>query len=383
MNQDINTLLSQLSAYPNDDKLLAKVALYYIEHPDGDKDLAYLEKAYQVNPSIENTHNLAFWLYHEYGDYERALLLQKQVMAQQPQSYYPYVSYAQMLLTQYKNEEGSLKLKDTIPKDADRHQEIISIYQLALSKINNLPVDQHQYHFEQSFYCLNNIGYAYAMLDAYDEAFIYFDKAMAFINKLLTDNFRSLPDVISTATLEEKHYEVLLNKVRLYILLDNRQQALVLLEQACANEQHCHLSIAQLYAMLGEYALADKLVGDEQIDESWAWIWYAISQVNHKKWRSMLAEALENEQAFLQDAKLEAEQLLLDDNQSEWTNQRAFIKESEATIAKLKAHLIAGSQPKPSGNLKPYFYSFYFGCLLYGCQRHLGLMDDSNSPTHH
>lgn len=216
------------------------------------------------------------------------------------------------------------------------------------------------------------------MLDAYDEAFIYFDKAMAFIKKLLTDNFRSLPDVISTVTLEEKHYEVLLNKVRLSILLENRQQALVLLEQARANEQHCHLSIAQLYAMLGEYALADKLVGEEQIDESWAWIWYAISQVNHQKWRRIIANALENEQAFLQDAKLEAERLLSEDKQSDWMEQLAFIKASEATMARFNAMLIADNQPRPQLNIKQACRDMYIGCLLFGCEYHHNLIADND-----
>lgn len=382
MAQDINALLSQLADHPDDDKLLAKIALYYIEHPDGNQDLAYLERAYQVNPSIENTHNLAFWLHHEYGNYERALILQKQVMAQQPQSYFPYVSYAQMLLTQTRNEDA-FKLKNTeikAPelKSAEYYQEIISTYRLALSKINNLPVDQHQYHCEQSFYYLNNIGYAYAMIDAYDEAFIYFDKAMAFIKMLLIDNFRSKPNIRAIATLEEKHNQVLLNKVRLSILLNDRQQALDLLEQACANEQHCHLEVAQLYAMLGEYDLANVLIGDERIHESWDWIWYAISQSDPKKWRLMLAEALENERVLLQDAKLEAERLLSDDKQSDWMEQLAFIKASEATIARLKARLIADSQPKPQLNIKQAFRDMYIGCLLFGCEYHHNLIADND-----
>ena len=54
---NIEKLLEQLEQYPDDDKLLAIVALYYIENPEDDKDLEYLENAYQANPSIENTHN--------------------------------------------------------------------------------------------------------------------------------------------------------------------------------------------------------------------------------------------------------------------------------------------------------------------------------------
>ena len=43
---NIDKLLQQLEQNPDDDKLLAIIALYYIENPEGDKDLEYLEKAY-------------------------------------------------------------------------------------------------------------------------------------------------------------------------------------------------------------------------------------------------------------------------------------------------------------------------------------------------
>lgn len=374
MTQDIKVLLSQLAAYPDDDKLLAKIALYYIEHPDGNQDLAYLEKAYQANPSIENTHNLAFWLHHEYGEYERALLLQKQVMAQQPQSYFPYVNYAQMLLTQNKNEKGGLKLKDINPKDADRYQEIISTYQLALSKIYNIAINQGQYHFKHAVYCLNNIGYAYVMLDNYEQAVNYFDQALAAICERLSEDNKAVP----TGRLEEQQFDILLNKVRLYIVLKDKNKALELLNEARQNEQHCSLEIAQLYAMLGEYTLADKVIGEERPHESWDWIWFAISQVNHKKWRLMLAEALESEQALLQEAKLEAEQLRLDDKQSELCEQLDYIKASEATIARLNTRLIAVSQLKPQLNIKQAIRDMYMGCLLFGCEYHHNLIADND-----
>ena len=75
---NIDKLLQQLEQYPDNDKLLAIIALYYIENPEGDKDLEYLEKAYQDNPSIENTHNLAFQLNREYWSEEkRGIELQK------------------------------------------------------------------------------------------------------------------------------------------------------------------------------------------------------------------------------------------------------------------------------------------------------------------
>ncbi len=76
---------------------ISEIAFYCMENRNGDKDLEYLEKAYQVNPSIENTHNLAYHLMYEYGDKERSLILQKLVLEQKPSSYYPYASYAQML----------------------------------------------------------------------------------------------------------------------------------------------------------------------------------------------------------------------------------------------------------------------------------------------
>lgn len=160
MTPDINQLLSQLADYPDDDKLLAIIALYYIEHPEGDKDLEYFERAYQVNPSIENTHNLAFWLHHEYGERERGLLLQKQVMHRQPQSYFPYISYAQMLLAQNCDEDGIFTLRA-----AEHYQEVISTYQLALDKMNNIAPNYRQSHLNKRVYWYKNMACAYAVMD--------------------------------------------------------------------------------------------------------------------------------------------------------------------------------------------------------------------------
>nr|WP_241878704.1 hypothetical protein [Psychrobacter sp. PraFG1]UNK05272.1 hypothetical protein MN210_15330 [Psychrobacter sp. PraFG1] len=44
MNDELNNLLTQLQQQPDNDQLMASLALYYMQHPEGDKDLEYLKK---------------------------------------------------------------------------------------------------------------------------------------------------------------------------------------------------------------------------------------------------------------------------------------------------------------------------------------------------
>ena len=369
MTPDIDQLLSQLADYPDDDKLLAIIALYYMEHPDGDKDLEYFERAYQVNSSIENTHNLAFWLHHEYGEPERGLLLQKQVMKRQPQSYFPYVSYAQMLLAQNYNEDGVFTLRDV-----KHYEEVISTYQLALDKIDNIAPSYRQSHLNKTVFFYKNIACAYAMIDNFEQAFTHFDRAQTLISELLTDDFSS----ISAAILEEKYYEILLDKARLYILLGDGAEALTLLNEARHHGDCCHLTVASLYSRLAKYNLAAQLTENEVVHESWDWVWYAVYQSDRDKWRKIMSETLQNAQQCLVESQLEAEQYRIENKQQPLKTELNFIDQQQAKISNLEMMLAADNHPKPQDDIKQELRSMYFGCLLFGCERHRGLIDDSN-----
>lgn len=116
---------------PNDDALLSQIAFYYLSNPDGDKELEYFKKAYQINPSIKNTHNYAFWAYYEYGENELALGLFKELMDKNPKSFYPYMAYANLLFTpsDYSDTANLDKLRNNLDL-------IIELYEKALQKFS-------------------------------------------------------------------------------------------------------------------------------------------------------------------------------------------------------------------------------------------------------
>lgn len=361
MKPDINQLLNQLEKYPNDDKLLAIIALYYMENPEANKDLEYLEKAYQANPSIENTHNLAFWLDHEYGEPERGLMLQKQVTEKHPQSYYPYASYAQMLA-----------FSDGI-KSAKCYQEIVLFNQLSIDKLYNIATNNQQLHTYKYLYFYNNIACAHVMLNNYQQAFDYFAKSMQFMENLLIGNSTSLPVLI----LEENVYIVLLNQIRLHILLDNKSNAIELLTKAKDNSSFCELEVAELYARLGEYQSAYEVTISEYIDDSWEWIFYAIYQTNQKKWLERIEKIYEDELSLLMVYKSEAEQLALFSEEVS-LDKLSNIKEQKARVDELANMMALRICLKPVGEIRNTFRSMYCGCLLFGCWIHECLTDDSN-----
>ncbi len=361
MNRDIDQLLEQLKQYPDDDKLLAIIALYYMENPEGDKDLEYFEKAYQINPSIENTHNLAFWLHHEYGEPERGLMLQKQVIEKNPQSYYPYASHAQMLV-----------FSDGI-KSAKCYQEIVLFNQLSIDKLSNIATNNQQLHTHKYLYFYNNIACAHVMLNNYQQAFDYFTKSMRFMERLLTGDSLSLPVLV----LEENIYRVLLNQIRLHILLDNKSNALELLNKAKKNSSFCELEIAELYARLGEYQSAYEVTINEYIDDSWEWIFYAIHQTNQKNWHERLKKIHADELSLLIEFRLQEEQLILDGKEVS-LDKSIDIKEREVRVNKLANMMVSKVCFKPKEDIKSTFCSMYCGCLLFGCWIHKCLTDDSN-----
>ncbi len=361
MNRGIDSLLEQLEQYPDDDKLLAIIALYYIENPEGDKDLEYLEKAYQINPSIENTHNLAFWLDHEYGEPERGLMLQKQVIEKRPQSYYPYASYAQMLV-----------FNDGI-KSAKYYQEIILFNQLAIDKLSNIATNNQQRHTHKYLYFYNNIACAHVMLNNYQQAFDSFAKSMQFMERLLISDSISLPILV----LEENIYIVLLNQIRLHILLDNKSNALELLTKAKQSSSFCELEVADLYARLGEYQSSYEIIINEHVHESWEWIFYAIYQTNQKNWHERLKKIHEDELSLLLEVRLEVEQLILD-NKEVLLDKSIDIKEREAKVSELANTIRSKTCSKPKEDTQYTFRSMYCGCLLFGCWIHGCLTDDSN-----
>lgn len=366
---NIDKLLEQLEKHPDDDKLLAKIALYYIENPEGNKDLEYLERAYQVNPSIENTHNLAFWLYHEYGEEIRSIGLQRQALLLQPKSYYPYASYILMLTFDVGYTDDSYSHKPV------NHYELVIKYCLiALEKLHSTSAEQHKGHQLLPVNLYNNIACTYVVLDKHEEASKYFVKAL----QVLEDsNIGSNKDKVSQSILDEKKYNILLNQIRLQILIGHPRKAITLINQLEKNVHYDSLDIANLYARACAYDLANKMIPESYMDDSWELIWYAIYKADKNKWYRMKKAMLNDEVKYLSESKIDAENYRLE-------NKLDLLEEENETIEYLKnvinnriITLEADGVSKPNSSIKAEFSREFFGCLLFGCEAHDNLMNDN------
>ncbi|WP_227429991.1 hypothetical protein [Psychrobacter sp. I-STPA6b] len=380
---NINELLEKLQQNPTDDKLLTQIAFYYMQYPDGNKDLEYFNKAYQVAPNIENSHNLANWSYHEYGD-KTALELQQQVLQKQPNSYYPYVGYAQMLTSELEHfySDYHLDKKINSSQSINYYQQIIQCYQLAIQKFSLAPLahQQRQCHLPSLLH--HNRAWAMAILDNYNQALIQLNKSEQLLNNAVQQQFMDMP---SQDILVDYMYKISLNKIRLYILLsrekvDRKKEALQLIEQTKKHPNCDDIDIADLYAQLGEYELSYQTMIDkvDNIDESWQWIWYAVHRCNKEKWKQLLKKGIDDHLAYIEDLEQQSEQLQIENDLVMLADNLQSIKNEQQQIEQKRHQLKCMSQPKPSNEIKYSLQHLYLGCLLFGYPPHSTNINDDN-----
>lgn len=370
MKPDINQLFKQLEQHPNNDKLLAKVALHYIENPEGNKDLEYLEKAYQANPSIENTHNLAFYLMYEYGEDARSLELQQQVLLLQPKSYYPYACYAQMLQSNMLFLKGSTSFKSI-----EQAQEYIQSLTITIEKFTLAPVAYQQRHLIHLVQMYNNLAYAYRILKNNKTASHCLEQCLDIHGNMTVEDWKNLD---FQALFEEEIEKIQLNMVRILIEDKHIENAKTVLAKIVAKQNYDELDIATEYARVGEYRLVRKMVGDDVPNESWDWIWYAIYHADYDKWLKTRKTLLNDEEEWVEDCLVSARESFIKGDLESYESECESLEVSRQTINKVSAFLETDSQPKPIV-FQPDFNNSFFGCLLFGCEAHDNLLDDSVS----
>lgn len=369
----IEKLLDQLEQYPDDDKLLAIIALYYIENPDGDKDLEYLEKAYQTNPSIENTHNLAFWSMYEHGEDERSLRLQKEILKQKPLSYYPYASYAQMIQSTMLFSKESTSFKSD-----DQAQEYIQCLMIATEKFYAAPISYQQRHLIHILQIYNNIAYAYKLLRDNKKASHYLMQVLKVQQDMNKSDWNNLN---FEGLFKEEIDKVQLNLVRIFIAEKNNESAKKVLAEIVKNQSYSKLDVAVEYARLSEYQLVNEIIGDDVPNESWDWIWYALYHVDYDKWLRTRKALLKQERQLLEEWLVDVEQSLLKGDSDLYKSKCENIKDSEKVIAKVSLMLKMKNHPLPKACYQPDFENSFFGCLLFGCCEHGNLVNDNMATS--
>ena len=80
-------MIDKFKDNPTDLDLINQIAIGYIENPSMQTDndeLKFFELAYSLKKTIKTTHNLAWYLYFEWGEQERAIEIQKEKINKNP-----------------------------------------------------------------------------------------------------------------------------------------------------------------------------------------------------------------------------------------------------------------------------------------------------------
>lgn len=365
-NHELEILQNQLAENPNNAKILTALAFYYLKNPEGDKDLDYFKKAYEAEPCIETIHNYASWLYWEYGKIEQAIELQRQAIALEPKSYYPYFAFAQC------------HLPKIIPLEKPLEDNILEImvenYQLACEKFADTPADFQSYNRLWFIEMLNNHAITTALVGDNRKAENLFFKMYRLLDLPFEEKFK--------AQVKETHYTILLNHVRFFILQQDKTHAINWLEKAQKSSEACPLEIGELYAQVGNYQTAYELMKSqnfENIHDSWENIRYAIYQIDKKQWRKMLEteisegyERIENWQNTIKnpDSINEFSDSTLDD-------LKRYMETTLIEISNLQALLNNNTLEKPKTNIHQHFHYFY-QCNFFGFPKGISLLNDNN-----
>ncbi len=363
----LEQLLTAHNNSPHDETILSAIAIYYIHHPDGNKDLDYLKKAYQKKATAVTINNYAYFLAAEYGKYQDALAVISRIHEIKTTDFYPYATHAQILFS-----TGQIDNPNHISQE--RHHKIINLSQIALDNFKLLP-KQHQYsQFDKCIFLKNNIiiskimtGQMMNVERLFDE--LYQDITFAYQN----------PDVIyqKSDNIDEWHYKILLNHAYYYLLVGKKTNVyeLMPLIKLCQNADD--LDVASLYALLNDTQNCFDLIGlsnpktfdIETLHLSHQKIWQLIHQHYPTLWRNKITLELQHEINELNEEKSSFNPSWQDKDIKNHQETLAFHQENIAHHQKLL------SQDNPDDvmvDVKSHL-GYFWSCYLFGCQAHHNL----------
>ena len=330
--EEVKKLEEDLAKNPRDTDIMNALALGYFSNPSlvkGKEDLELMEKAYATKKTIKSTHNLAWFYYMEcWGSLEKALAIQKECMAMEPKSFYPYFLYGYMLLANNQS------------LDAIKNLEI------AYSKHKNRDI-------------IHNLGTAYAK----------------------SGNFETAKEYLITATndkdIENKSkYNLAIVKIQ----LGEKEDALRIIKeletQVDKYDDTDSFAVAYLYYLLEDYDSA--YVCCKRCDWnhyglfSWEYIPYLIYKNDIEEFKKLVASEIANRTNWIIENK-DNNEFWEDDTEEE---KQEYLAEWESEITRLTELEAEFALNKPNININNQYWLESCGCLLFGCCEHNNLKDD-------
>jgi tetratricopeptide (TPR) repeat protein len=333
---ELKELLQKLEKDPTNLDLINSLAIGYFENYDqktDKEDYDNFEKAYNLKKTIKSTHNFAWFLFFEWSEIEwrwktdnaieRAFQIQKECIALNPKSFYPYYQYGFMLLDQM------------------QFKEAISFLEKA-------------YQVEKRRDILHNIGYCHFQLSEYQKAKDCFEKAAS---NLDIEN-RSLYNLALS------QWE-LTNIEQVKLIADKLYKDF----ESVNHETIAGYEIGHLYFLLDDLDRATECLirqGINRIDllDSTD-LSYSLYMSNNELWKEKINERIVEQKQTCHEIEINHE------DWSEYTDEekKERLTELKEEI-KLKEELLINGMTKPSQDLKQNVWLEDCVCLLFDCKIH-------------
>jgi tetratricopeptide (TPR) repeat protein len=328
----LKELIDKLKENPKNLDLINQIAIGYFENPSmltDNEDLKHFELAYSTKKTIKSSHNLAWYLYFECGEENRAIEIQKEIIEQKPKSFLPYYLLGFMMLEKedYKNALEYL----LIAKEKSDRRDI-----------------------------LHNIGFCYFKLGNLKNSRDYFNNA----NTESDYEFRS---AFNQAVLDFQ-----LNDLESTRKIANR------LSQKIKRNSVSMIGgyeIGFLYFLLSDFDKATESLIKQGINgvdlTDWKELSYSLFVSDNKRWISQHKKMISERDNWITKINTEPDEWDFDSEQEK--NER--LSELQNEIKKIN-ELISKGISKPEYELSENVWIEPCGCLLFDCKRHENQPDD-------
>ncbi|MEZ2416231.1 tetratricopeptide repeat protein [Muriicola sp. E247] len=329
---ELKDLIDKLKGTPKNLDLINRIAIGYFENPSmltDNEDLKHFELAYSTKKTIKSTHNLAWYLYFEWGEENRAIEIQKQIIKQKPKSYLPYYLLGFMLLEKedYKNALENL----LIAKEKSDRRDILHNIGFCYFKLGDLKTSR-------DYFKIANTEFDFEFRSAFNQAVLDFQ----------------LQDTVSTRKLAD----------RLFQNIENNSASMI-----------GGYETGLLYFMTGDFDKATESLIKQGIDgvdlTDWKELSYSLFVSDSKKWISQHQKMISERESWIVEINTKPDEWDFDSEQEK--NER--LSELKNEIKNIN-ELISKGISKPDVDLSENVWIEPCGCLLFDCKRHENQPDD-------
>ncbi|MDP8080357.1 tetratricopeptide repeat protein [Phocoenobacter skyensis] len=325
----IQKLLTQLAINPEDTDLMNRIAIKSLENAAFDDCNKFLQLAYDTKKTVKTSHNLAWYLFFELGEEDKAIKIQREIIKQNPKSYLPYYLFATMLI------------------DIGNYNDALPYLKIAGKKSDRKDI-------------LHNIGCCYFYLGNFEKSEQYFGK----INKEFDHQCRS---AFNQAITNFK-----LGNLDITRKIADRLSTKV---ETHSFDTIGGYEIALLYFLLDDFEKASQLLIKEGISgidlPDWSELSYSLFISNHKQWVEEHKKMITDRKNWIEEIKTDPDEWDFDSEQE----KQERLNELNDEINTIDNIIIQGVA-KPTPDLDKKIWIEPAGCLLFDCEIHKNIAND-------